>query len=123
MDIMFSPRGTLTGQLAATQGILHFCISTLEDAERARDLGSHSINQAYSGAPPVAPPGTFPFVLADPATTQRIVSVYLTSGRVSTSDLVTFPGDSNATPQDERAGIAPSYASVYTYALRGKEAK
>jgi hypothetical protein len=133
MDIMFSPRGEFTGQLAATQGMLHFCVTTLEDAEKARSnnlpaVGNiHPVNITTS----TTLPSNFliyPYILADPTTPQRIVSVFLNSGRVGTSAVVIpNPGDPFADqPQNTRAGTGPDFRDAtltYGYALRGKEAK
>lgn len=118
MDVMFSPRGTFTGTLPASQGILHFCVSTLEDAERFRSVAWHP-------ADPSAPTGLFPYVLADPTTPQRLVSIYLSSGRVSTANVFLNPADdSTPNPQNDRAGLSNlSNVEPFSYALRGQEAK
>jgi prepilin-type N-terminal cleavage/methylation domain-containing protein len=131
MDIMFSPRGTFMGALSATQGVIHLCVSTQADADAAR-LISAPPNDHPANVDPVGSPAraifpadlaslSIPFVLADPATTQKIVSIFLTSGRVSSSEF-NVEGDSvDTTPANRQSTY--SAAQLFGFALRGKEAK
>ncbi|MBX3444531.1 MAG: prepilin-type N-terminal cleavage/methylation domain-containing protein [Planctomyces sp.] len=126
MDIMFSPRGAFAGQFAARTGMIHFVVSTVEDAEQLRvQVNEHPANVTASTVPP-APYLPYPFVMADPLTSQRIVSAFLTSGRIASSEVFIDPGD-DADPsqwQNNRAGSAFGDASrPFRYAIRGREAK
>jgi prepilin-type N-terminal cleavage/methylation domain-containing protein len=130
MDVMFAPNGTFTGQIAAGQGILHLVVSTLEDANAAR---------LEFPTPPAIPhpenatstPVVYPFLLADSKTSQKVVSAFLTSGRVASSDLFMFmSGDPAADGvNNTRLGnpsATPPYSDAtraFGYALHGKESK
>jgi Tfp pilus assembly protein FimT len=126
MDLMFSPQGAFTGRGAAAAGVVHLCVSTVEDAEKSRSLDAapliHPVNVDVSDLPLTE--SMYPFVLADPATPQRIVSLFASSGRVASANVFlapawyTVPGK-----QQSRAGTAAlGFMDCYTYALRGQEA-
>jgi len=127
MDIMFSPNGTLIGQTAALQGVMHFCISTLEDANAARlDFPSAPPVPHPENSPSANPP--YPFLLADPKTPQKLVSVFMNSGRVASSDVFIFAtGDPAADGvNNTRLGSPPLFNDIsraFGYAVQGKEAK
>ncbi len=99
MDVMFTPQGTFGGQLAASIGVLHLTVSTLEDADAAR-LPPNPPHPEDSPAPPAVrvPPYTYPYVLANPKTTQKVVSVFMNSGRLSTSDVFVYEYNASSQP-------------------------
>lgn len=102
LDLVFSPRGTVRGPLAAA-GVLHLCITTTEDAiqfnEKRRAL--IALNTGY--ALPLVPAETYAFSGADAEDengvarvdtgTRAIVSVFTQTGRVSTHAI--YAVDSN----------------------------
>jgi prepilin-type N-terminal cleavage/methylation domain-containing protein len=113
MDIMFGPNGALIGSEAPPGSVLHFCISTFEDAEALRNnFATHP--QTVS----TASSRTYPAILADPLTAQKFVSIFLGSGHLSTSN-INAPGDTNGAVQNEV--VAGNLAK--RYAVRGRESK
>ena len=133
LDVMFSPQGTFTGQIASTIGVLHLLVSTLEDADAARlnAGGNHPRDLTTGPARPL--PYTYPFVLANPKTTQKAVSVFTSSGRITTSDVfvytyssgtpVVYDAYANSTVNNIRLDTSLSTLLPFRNALVGKEVK
>jgi type II secretory pathway pseudopilin PulG len=121
MDVVFKTNGTMVANEASPGQVLHLCISTLEDAEAVRN----SFNPANTPPPvknhpslePVASNRFYPFLLADPKTSQKFVSVFLGSGRISTA-VVNAPGDTDNKIQNELLT-----GNAILYAIHGRESK
>lgn len=90
LDIMFSPRGTVTG-LAASSGLIHFYLSEAADVERLNTAGIYTI-------PSDTPYGTSSDVIGD----RILVTVFPQTGAI-TSNLV----DPKPSPVDSRIAIDP----------------
>jgi len=117
LDLMFSPNGALMGRGAGAGGVLHLCLSTREDAEAIRiNFQSSTPPHPQWVTSPTVP--TYPFILADPKTAQKLVSVFLGSGRIGTASVNTA-GDTNSVFQNELVGGA----AARLYAVRGRESK
>ena len=115
MDVLFNKNGSLVANSAPPGSVLHLCVSTFEDAEAAR-------NNFTTGHPqfePTASARVYPFILRDPKTAQKLVSVFLGSGRISTANVNT-DGDSlnNGVQNEFVAGVLAK-----RYAIRGRESK
>ena len=142
LDVMFNAQGQFQGQIATQIGVLHLLVSTQEDADAARLAagGNHPETPPTPSAPPDRAVGsafTYPFVLANPKTTQKVVSVFTSSGRISVSDVliyqlsgsgqpVTFDSYANGTVNSLRLDTSPAGPGPLTpfrNALRGKEGK
>jgi prepilin-type N-terminal cleavage/methylation domain-containing protein len=133
LDVMFSPQGTFTGQIAPRIGVLHLLISTLEDADEARLKAGGNHPQDLTTGPARTFPYSYPFVLANPKTTQKAVSVFTSSGRITTSDIfvytyssgtpVLFDAYANNTVNNLRLDTSTAPLLPFRNALVGKEVK
>jgi len=105
MDIMFTPRGTVVGDVLV-EGIIHLYIADVVDA---------TLNTGLSGRPTsdTASNGIIP---ADPSRDHRLVTLFAQTGQLTTAPVFVGGGDTNGTLNDEVAG------SPYDYAIRGEEA-
>lgn len=108
LEILFSPRGSLDGTLAAS-GLIHLYVTTLADVELTRNLVSPN-HPADGGALPVPiVPANAPSV---PKTTPYLVTVYGQTGQVTTSPVDFADADSDLLAD-----------TPFRLAQRGKEAK
>jgi prepilin-type N-terminal cleavage/methylation domain-containing protein len=88
LDIMFSPRGTLTGK-AATSGLIHFYVSEAADVERLNAANISSI-------PSDTPFGTTDDVIGD----RIIVTVFPQTGAISSHPVNPTPSTNNKIAAD-----------------------
>ena len=96
MDILFSPRGTVTGPEAAA-GLLHFYLTTAADVDDSFViLGRAQVNQG--GSPAI--PGDGQFSPDRPIGDRALVSVFTQTGKVSAFPLNTTDADSNGYADD-----------------------
>lgn len=105
MDIMFTPRGTVVGDVLV-EGIIHLYIADVVDA---------TLNTGLSGRPTSASASNG-IIPADPARDHRLVTLFAQTGQLTTAPVFVGNGDTNGTFNDEVAG------SPYDYAIRGEEA-
>jgi hypothetical protein len=109
-------------------------LSTLEDANAARLDFATPPTLPHPENATSASQIVYPFLLADPKTPQKIVSIFLTSGRIASSDVFMFMSTDpwadgvNNTRLGSSALPAPNlpYSDVtraFGYALQGREAK
>jgi len=105
MDILFTPKGVLVGDLAS-EGITHLMVA---------DVGDVILAQAIAGRPTA---NANPVVPRDPEKPRKIVSIFSATGGLVTSDVFT-DGDSDGVFNNETipAGTA------YRFAITGKEAR
>jgi len=91
MDILFSPRGTVTGPESAL-GLLHFYLTTAADVDDSFvTLGRPQVNQ---GDAPLIP-GDGQFSAEKPVGDRALVSVFTQTGKVSAFPLTTTDADNN----------------------------
>ncbi|QDU41375.1 hypothetical protein Mal4_57420 [Maioricimonas rarisocia] len=105
MDIMFTPRGTVVGDVLV-EGIIHLYIADVVDA---------SLNTALSGRP-VSAGTSIGVIPADPSKDHRMVTLFAQTGQLTSTPVNVGSGDTVGTFNDE---VAPS---PYDYAIRGEEA-
>lgn len=96
MDLLFSPRGTVTGPEAAA-GLLHFYLTSAADVDDSFViLGRAQVNQGDS--PSV--PGDGQFSADRPIGDRALVSVFTQTGKVSAFPLNTTDSDSDGYADD-----------------------
>ena len=96
MDLLFSPRGTVTGPEAAA-GLLHFYLTTAADVDDSFViLGRAQVNQG--GSPGI--PGDGQFSTDRPIGDRALVSVFTQTGKVSAFPLNTTDSDSDGYADD-----------------------
>ena len=105
IDIVFSPRGTITGPLAAA-GVLHLYVSTTEDVLQASSVRGEVLGSAN----PIVPGEEF---VVDGEThitgSRSLVSIFTQTGRISSHPVNPVDADSNGAADDP-----------YYFAERGK---
>jgi len=102
-DIMFSPRGTVTGPEAST-GLIHLYIADQKDADRDRtdwSLNPSGMTAGVTWSAPELNPGltlsdpTVPYVRGDKA----VVSVFTRTGAITVNPIFTNPNGTDNVPQ------------------------
>lgn len=114
-DVMFSPRGTVTGD-AASKGVLHFYVTELNSVDLFRAHLADNIVPQLGGAPlphPIVPADEIPDGAggAEPIGDRALISVFTQTGAVSAhpldpSDPVDFWDYDNDSNNNEPDGIA-----------------
>ena len=101
MDIMFSPRGVVTGPLAA-QGLLHLYLAERKDVIRATNEGvtGSTLGPAAPRRPPVFGntfyvPSLNQFDANNPIGQRSITTIFTQTGKVSTHQIDPTDADSN----------------------------
>ena len=95
MDVMFSPRGVVTGSVAA-EGLLHLYIAELTDLQKAVDIGVYvsgtpvrrrpvhgNVQLSLNRVPSQIVPGENQFTQEEPIGQRTIVSIFTQTGKVS----------------------------------------
>ncbi len=98
MDVLFSPRGIVTGSVAA-EGLLHLYVAELKDVQRIVDIGIdvsgtgsgtmvvrlpiHGNTQSLKRVPFQIVPGTDQFTPEEPIGQRTIVSIFTQTGKIS----------------------------------------
>ena len=95
MDLLFSPRGTVTGPEAAA-GLLHFYLTTAADVDDSFVFGRVQVNQGDS---PLIP-GDGQFSADRPIGDRALVSVFTQTGKVSAFPLNTTDADNDKFADD-----------------------
>ena len=108
LDVMFSPRGTVTGR-AATSGLIHFYVSEAADVERLNTAGIYDV------------PADTPFGTADEPIGDRVlVTLFPQTGAISSHpvrpedifDPADLDGDNELIEPDNRADDPYYYAET-----------
>lgn len=102
-DIMFSPRGTVTGPEAST-GLIHLYLADQKDADRDRVDWSLNPSGMASGVTWSAPEVNPGLTLSDPAVPyvrgdKAVVSVFTRTGAITVNPIFTNPDGSDNLPQ------------------------
>ncbi|GDY09782.1 hypothetical protein LBMAG52_32680 [Planctomycetia bacterium] len=95
MDVLFSPRGVVTGSVAA-EGLLHLYIAELTDVQKAVDIGVNvsgspvlrrpvhgNVQLSLNRVPSQIVPGENQFTPEEPIGQRTIVSIFTQTGKVS----------------------------------------
>ena len=83
MDVMFSPRGTVTGS-AAARGLIHFYLAELEDVLRFTARNAFPVNVGGNPSIPGEPIAGSGFTTDEPVGDRLIATVFTHTGKVST---------------------------------------
>ena len=108
MDILFSPDGTITGNLRS-QGSLHFRFAYVSDVLLAETLGARPLSQSGSNTTPVIP--------SDPEKVHKALSLSTQTGSVIISE-INAPGNTDNGQFNNQTVPA---ATAYRFAIKGRE--
>ena len=102
MDVLFSPRGIVTGSVAA-EGLLHLYVAELKDVQRMMDIGvvnpvtgialpprrpvHGNVPLSLARVPSLVVPGTNQFTPEEPIGQRTIVSIFTQTGKVSSHQI------------------------------------
>lgn len=100
LDLMFSPRGTVTGS-AASEGILHFYITDI----KAYDLFAQFLDENFTSAVPVVPLPAAPRVPADslggePLGDRAVLTLFTQTGAMQKNEIDPTDADANGIAED-----------------------
>lgn len=104
-EILFSPRGVVTGNLA-TQGVVMFRVASVSDLTLATQDGNGRMTT-----------GTGAAVVADPEKGHKAVGIFTQTGSVVIAEFNTVDGSNSGFNND----FAPSTTGAYRFILLGKE--
>ena len=109
MDVLFSPRGVVTGSVAA-EGLLHLYVAEIKDVQKTVEIGvtvsgsqvprrrvHGNVQLSLNRVPSLIVPGTNQFTPEEPIGQRTIVSIFTQTGKVSshqinpTDDFTTNP--------------------------------
>ena len=105
MDVLFSPRGVVTGSVAA-EGLLHLYVAELKDVQRAVEIGVNvsgspvlrrpvhgNVQLSLNRVPSQIVPGENQFTPEEPIGQRTIVSIFTQTGKMSSHAIK--PTDAN----------------------------
>lgn len=104
-EILFSPQGVVTGNLA-TQGVVMFRVASVSDLTLATQDGNGRMTT-----------GTGAAVVADPEKGHKAVGIFTQTGSVVIAEFNTVDGSNSGFNND----FAPSTTGAYRFILLGKE--
>ena len=121
MDVLFSPRGVVTGPIAAA-GLVHLYLAERKDVTKAVDIGllisgSQVPRPPVNSAAPPLVPGQNQFGPQDPIGQRLVISIFTQTGKVSSHQVDLTDAFNNVTGVSGSDGYADN---PFHYATQGE---
>ncbi len=121
MDVLFSPRGVVTGPIAAA-GLVHLYLAERKDVIKAVDIGlliggSQVPRPPVNSAAPPLVPGQNQFGPQDPIGQRLVISIFTQTGKVSSHQIDLTDAFNNVTGASGSDGYADN---PFHYATQGE---
>jgi hypothetical protein len=125
MDLLFTPRGTMTSSLAS-EGVLHFVIASTDDVYAWQIDQSAGRTRPMSGSFSTGTNSTYPryWLQQDAERERRVLSIFTQSGGIVKANL-SVKGNTNGQFNDEVVTLSTTdpFADPFYYSVHGQEAK